>query len=124
MQEEVGRLKTVKQGEVTIVELIDRKILDEASITQIGEGLCALVAEDVTPRIVMDFVNVGHMSSSALGMLIMLHKRVREKGGVLRLCNIRPSIYEVFEITRLSEVFKILPSREEAVHEAAAAQGL
>lgn len=124
MQDEVGRLKTVKQGEVTIVELIDRKILDEASIAQIGEGLSALVAEDVTPRIVMDFVNVGHMSSSALGMLIMLHKRVREKGGVLRLCNIRPSIYEVFEITRLSEVFKILPSREEAVREAAASQAL
>lgn len=124
MQDEVGRLKTVKQGEVTIVELIDRKILDEASIAQIGEGLSALVAEDATPRIVMDFVNVGNMSSSALGMLITLHKRVREKDGVLRLCNIRPSIYEVFEITRLSEVFKILPSREEAVREAAASQAL
>ena len=61
-----------------------------------------------------------HLSSAALGMLIALHKRVREKGGVLRLCNIRSSIYEVFEITRLSEVLKILPSREEAVREATA----
>ena len=120
MQDEAGRLKAIKQGEVTIVELLDEKILDEAVISQIGERLSELVAQDAMPRIVMDFTQVGHMSSSALGMLITLHKRVREKGGLLRLCSIRPTIYEVFEITRLNQVFGILPSREEAVREATA----
>ena len=52
-------------------------------------------------------------------MLITLHKRVRDKEGVLQLCNIRPSIHEVFEITRLTEVFGIRASREEAIREAA-----
>ena len=106
MQDEAGRLKAIKQGEVTIVELLDEKILDEAVISQIGERLSELVAQDAMPRIVMDFTQVGHMSSSALGMLITLH--------------IRPTIYEVFEITRLNQVFGILPSREEAVREATA----
>lgn len=112
-----GRVKAIQQGEVTIVELIEKKILDEASIAEIGEHLFALVAESAKPRIVVDFASVGHMSSSALGMLITLHKRVREKGGALRFCNIRPAIYEVFEITRLSEVFGVLPDREQAVRE-------
>ena len=118
MEDQAGRLKTIRQGNVAVVELVDRKILDEASITEIGEELLAL-AEGDSPRLVLDFANVGHMSSSALGMLITLHKRVREKGGALRLCNIRPSIREVFEITRLNEVFGILSSRQEAVREAA-----
>jgi anti-sigma B factor antagonist len=119
MEDQAGRLKTSREGNVTVVELVDRKILDEASISQIAEQLVALVAAADPPKLVLDFVNVGHMSSSALGMLITLHKRVREKGGALRLCSIRPSILEVFEITRLNEVFGILPSREEAVREAA-----
>ncbi len=117
MAEGFDRLKAIQQGEITIVELTDRKILDEASISQIGEHLTALVTESPKPKLVVDFGNVAHMSSSALGMLITLHKRVREKGGALRLCNIQPSIHEVFEITRLGEVFRILPTREEAVRE-------
>jgi anti-sigma B factor antagonist len=119
MADPAGRLKMMQQGPVSIVELVDKKILDEARIADIGERLYALVAESAQPRIVLDFVNVGHMSSSALGMLITLHKRVRDKEGVLRLCNIRPSIHEVFEITRLTEVFGIRATREEAIREAA-----
>ena len=75
----------------------------------------ALVGEADSAKFVLDFVNVGHMSSSALGMLITLHKRVHQRGGQLRLCNIRPSIYEVFVITRLNEILQIYPSRQEAV---------
>ena len=119
MEEQANRLRIIQQANVIVVELVDKKILDEASISQIGERLFALVAENAPPRIVLDFVNVGHMSSSALGMLITLHKRVREKDGTLRLCNISPSIQEVFEITRLTDVFGILASRAEAVREAA-----
>ena len=55
------------------------------------------------------------MSSSALGMLITLHKRIREKKGELRLSGIQPPIYEVFVITRLNEIFQICQSREEAL---------
>ncbi len=119
MAESVSRLKTLSQGKVTVVELIDKKILDEASIGQIADQLFALAAASGAPRLVLDFVNVGHMSSSALGMLITLHKRVREKGGRLRLCNIKPSIYEVFVITRLNEVFGICADRAEALRETA-----
>jgi len=119
MAEENARLNIATEGEVAVVELVDKKILDEQTISEIGERLYGLVAASARPRIVLDFVNVAHMSSSALGMLITLHKRVREKAGQLRLCNIRPTIYEVFVITRLNEVFSICPDRDTAVREAA-----
>jgi anti-anti-sigma factor len=117
--EEVPRLKAFKRDDVTIVELVDRKILDEPGIAQLSGQLTGLLARDSRPRLVLDFVNVSHMSSSVLGMLIALHKRVREKGGELFLCNIRPSIHEVFVITRLDQVLRIFPSREEALRAAA-----
>jgi anti-sigma B factor antagonist len=120
MAQQVPRLKASKRNNVTIVELLDRKILDEASIAQIGGQLAGLVARDDSPNFVLDFANVSHMSSSALGMLITLNKRIREKKGQLRLCNIQPNIHEVFVITRLNEVLRICPSREEALREAGA----
>jgi anti-anti-sigma factor len=115
MREENPRLTVSVEEGVTVVQLADRKILDEMSIMQIGEQLNALIAEAETPKLVLDFTHVGHMSSSALGMLITLHKRIRQRDGELRLCCIQPTIYEVFVITRLNEIFQICQTREEAL---------
>lgn len=115
MEQETPSVSVTSEGDVRVVKLIDRKILDEVNIAQIGQQLNKLAAERDHPKIVVDFANVAHMSSSALGMLITLHKRVREREGELRLCNIQPSIYEVFVITRLNEIFQICQSRQEAL---------
>ncbi|MDY6912919.1 MAG: STAS domain-containing protein [Planctomycetota bacterium] len=115
MQEQGPRLKASEQGDVMVIELTDQKILDEINITQLGEQLQAMVQQASHSKFVMDFSSVAHMSSSALGMLITLQKKIREKGGQLRLCNIQPTIHEVFVITRLNEIFNIHPSRKEAV---------
>ncbi len=109
------RMKVEREGDITIVELTDRKILDEVNISQIGDRLREIISKAGKPKLVLDFANVSHMSSSALGMLITVHKHVREKAGELRLCNIQPTIYEVFVITRLNEIFNICESRVEAV---------
>jgi anti-sigma B factor antagonist len=115
MEQKVPRLKASRAGDVAVVELVDKKILDEATISQIADQLYNLTAQNAIPRMVLDFINVAHMSSSALGMLITLHKRVREKGGELRLSGIQPAIMEVFVITRLNEIFTICPTRQAAL---------
>ncbi|MBT3278301.1 MAG: STAS domain-containing protein [Phycisphaerales bacterium] len=106
----------VEQG-VTMVTLSDQKILDEINIARIGENLYALVRDAAAPMMVVDFATVANMSSSALGMLITLHKRIRETSGKLVLCNIQPAILEVFRITRLDEIFMICASRSEALEQ-------
>lgn len=115
MGEKKPRLNVTTEGNATVVELTDRKILDEISISQIADQLGSLVSQTSSPRFVLDFATVAHMSSSALGMLITLNKRVRERKGQLCLCNIQPGIYEVFVITRLNEIFDIRSSRQDAV---------
>ena len=100
---------------VTVVTLAEQRILDELSISEIGKKLCDIIAQTPVPKMVIDFRNVTNMSSSALGMLITLHKRVREANGQLGLCNIQPAIEEVFKITRLNEIFRIYRNQDEAV---------
>ncbi len=48
-----------------------------------------------------------YLSSAALGKLITMEKKVKAAKGKLRLCCIRPEIYEVFAITKLNRLFKI-----------------
>jgi len=119
MADQAARLRVTRSDDVVVVELADRRILDEETISQIAEELFSLIAASRNHKVVVDFINVTNMSSGALGILITLHKRIREKDGQLRLCNIRPSIYEVFVITRLNEVFTICETREAAVSDLA-----
>ena len=115
MTEDGSQVDVAVENDVIIATLLDKKILDELSISRISGKLNELAGSQVKPQMVLDFANVGHMSSSALGMIITLHKRIRERGGRLQLCNIQPAIFEVFVITRLNEIFSIFSSRQEAI---------
>ena len=117
MAQQNPRVKATAVGSVIIAELVDKKILDEINIAEIAQQLEGLAARSAKPKLVLDFANVGHMSSSMLGKLITLHKHVRERQGQMRLCNVQPAINEVFVITRLSEVFHVSQTRDQAVSE-------
>ncbi|MHC4981831.1 MAG: STAS domain-containing protein [Planctomycetota bacterium] len=115
MSPEGPRLELLVKHGVTVAKFLDAKLLEEASIREIGEQLKALVGQADPLKLVLDFSSVTHMSSSALGALITVHKKVQEKNGQLRLACIHPSIYEVFVITRLKEIFHIHSSVEDAL---------
>lgn len=109
------RINVEEVGDVTIATFLDKKILDENNIQLIGSQLFALVEEDGRKRIVLDFANVEYLSSAALGKLITMDKKVKGSGGKLRLCAIRPDIYEVFAITKLNKLFDIKDTQEDAL---------
>lgn len=109
------RLDIEEVGDVTIARFVDKKILDENNIQVIGNQLYGLIEEDARKRIVLDFSNVEYLSSAALGKLITLNNKAKQAKGKLRLCGIRPDIYEVFAITKLNTVFDIKDDREQAL---------
>jgi anti-sigma B factor antagonist len=109
------RIDIEEVGGITVAKFTDKKILDEANIQVIGNNLFALVDEDGRRKIVLDFTLVEYLSSAALGKLITLDKKVKQAKAKLRLCGIRPEIYEVFAITRLDKIFDIKPTQAEAL---------
>ena len=48
-------------------------------------------------------------------MLINVNTRIKSRNGQLRLCQIKPQIYEVFLITHLNKLFYIHATRAEAL---------
>lgn len=112
-----GRRRIEKEdvGDVCVVKFLERRIIDEQNIQLIGDQLFELVDVDGKRKLLLNFSNVDYLSSAALGKLITLHKKIRGVNGQLRLCNIKPEIYEVFEITKLNKVFQIHDDEESSL---------
>jgi anti-sigma B factor antagonist len=102
-----SRLVVARAHDITRINFLDRNILEEASIQQIGEEIGQIIEQSPNPKILLCFSSVEHLSSAALGTLITINNKVRQKGGQLRLSNIDPQIYEVFVITKLNKLFQI-----------------
>lgn len=98
-----------------MVEFADRKILEELSIQEIGEELKSLTESEAGIKLLLDFGRMDHLASTALGMLITLHKKVQEQNGALKLSNINRQIFQVFKITRLNRVFDIHDTAKQAL---------
>jgi anti-sigma B factor antagonist len=45
----------------------------------------------------------------------MLDKKVKAAKGKMRLCNLRPEIYEVFSITKLDKLFDLTADEADAL---------
>ena len=97
----------MKDPDCIRIEFTEKHVIDEVVIRQIGNELTKLVDDSPRPRFVVSFKGVEHLSSAALGTMLTVMNRVKAKDGQLRLCDIAPSIMQIFEITKLNRVLRI-----------------
>ena len=109
------RLAIAESGNVSVVTFTDSKIIDEQEIQELGQELFALVEQDGRKKMVLNFADVEFLSSAALGKLISFEKKARGAKAELILTNIRPEIYEVFAITKLTKLFTIKDDEADAL---------
>ena len=102
-------------GNSTIMSFTDEKILEEKDINALQESIMSVIEQAERINLILDFGNVRFLSSAVLGLLIRISKRIYERDGQLRLCNINPKIYEIFKITRLTKTFDIYNDIETAI---------
>ncbi len=68
-----------------------------------------------TPRIVLHLASVTQIDSSSLGTLVGLYISSRNRGGEIKLGPLSPKVREVLRTMKLTELFDIRESEEEAV---------
>jgi len=112
---EYRRLDVTEVGDVTVVRFRDHKIVEDINIQELGQEMFRLVEVEKRDKLLLNFSTVDFLSSAALGKLITLDKKMKSHGGVLKLSNIRPEIYEVFAITKLNRVFDIKEDEADAL---------
>ena len=101
------RIQAAKSGDVQMVVFKDKKILDDTTLDEIRKEITALIGKAAGPDMLLDFGNVEFMSSAMLGLLGQLHRKITAGQGRLKMCNIRPEIFQVFKLTNLDKLFSI-----------------
>jgi len=109
-----------KSGAVTTVALRGR--VDSASAGPLRDRLSKLV-ESVPALLVLDFRDVAYISSAGFRTLLIIAKQSAEVKGGLALCSVSSEVRRLFDIAAFTELFLILPSREEAIAALARAAG-
>ncbi len=107
MEAEESMIKVERGIDTTFVTLNAEEILEEQQIKELNDSIMPVIEKNKDGKLILNFCNVQFMSSSLLGLLVKVHKRVCEQGGHLQLINIDPDIYKVFQITHLTKVFDI-----------------
>ena len=107
-------LRVAEIDGITLVTLLEHRMLGEEEIQELGDQLFGLVDKDQRRKLVLDFERVESLPSAALGKLFKLKKKLANLHGTLKLCSICPELLEVFKITRLDTVFDIYPDASSA----------
>ena len=92
----------------TRIVLFDtERLLDGVEIEQCYQEIVQVLDKTQEHKVLLHFGRVKFMSSAALGMLIRVLKKCKEYKITLKLCNIAPEEYEVFQITGMNRLFDI-----------------
>ena len=81
----------------------------------IADRVWKLLEQEFGHRIVLEMDDVELLRSPLIGELVLLHKRVCSRDGLMRLSGLSDSNYEVLRTNRLHHRFPRFRSRSEAV---------
>ncbi len=99
---------------VTIVRLRARE-LDETKIQRLNRELGEAVEEPQRQRLVVDLEAVAFLTSTGIGAMIALQKRLKASGGIVKLCGLHADIRSLFSITQVDRLFDIQANADDAV---------
>lgn len=68
-------------------------------------------------KIIFDCMEMEYISSSGLRIFLIVQKKMMGSGGTLKICNLQPTIHEIFDMSGFSMIFSILPDLESALKE-------
>jgi anti-sigma B factor antagonist len=109
------RIDVLASDGIALVRFVDRKIVDTATIEELGDELSALVEKDNQLKLILNFSNVEFLSSAALNKLIILDRKVKARSGKMKLCHMRKEIHDVLIITRLNILLDVRPTESDAI---------
>jgi anti-sigma B factor antagonist len=93
---------------VKVVRFLDRQLFDERTVREASDQIAAQLPVDGKPiRLVLDFSQVGLISSTLLSKLILLQRRIDGTQGKLRLCELSPVLQQVFRTSNLDRLFGV-----------------
>jgi anti-sigma B factor antagonist len=105
-------MKRISEDEVEII-VLDGRIDQDGS-----EELEAALQDCLKNKkyyICIDMVNVKHICSSALGVLVAIKRKIKDHEGDIKLIIVNDNLLKLFQTTMLDKVFEIFESQRECL---------
>ena len=115
MESTANLLTFTESGGVTVVGFEGVEVLDAARLEAVSRQLMAFVENDACKIIVLDLGTIKMLASRALSLFLNLHHKVEPEGGKVVISWVNPSLYRVFKITNLVNVFDFYDDTDAAI---------
>lgn len=66
-------------------------------------------------KLVVDFTQLDYISSAGLGVFMAYIEEIREKGGDIKLTNMQPKIFSIFDLLGFPVFYDILADKNDAI---------
>lgn len=106
------RMEIERRAAVAIVKLHGSCTMEVSR--RLGEQLLDLAAENIT-HIILDMADLDFIESTGLGGVVSSYLRCRRRSGDLRLVAPQAPILAVLQLTRLTQLFPVFDTLEEAL---------
>jgi anti-sigma B factor antagonist len=103
-----------ERTEGVLVLRLNGQLMGGPDAEALRERILGAIRDGIT-RILLDMQEVTWINSSGLGVLISSHMAARQKsGGSLKLMRVTKRIESILNVTRLSTIFEIYATEEDA----------
>lgn len=105
-------MKVISNDDIDII-MLDGRIDQDAS------GELETILDNCIKKgrinICIDMINVKHLCSSALGVLVAKKRKIKDKEGDIKLVIVDDNLMKLFQTTMLDRVFEIFESQRECL---------
>lgn len=104
---------TKKSGEIAVMTILKEEIT-MYEIDKVKNEFSEVIEKE-SANLLVNFKKLEFISSLVLAALVFVRKKVKEKNGKLKFCELKGKVKEMFEITDLDKVFEIYPTENAAI---------
>jgi len=104
---------TLENGTVGLVE-VKGSLVGGEETDELRRHISDFVQQG-NKKLVIDLGKVTYLNSTAIGLLVSTHTTYSRNKGRLVLCGINKNINNIFVITKLTMVFEVVDTAQEAV---------
>lgn len=104
-----------RQDKSEISCLYIKGYLDAHTAPMFEESLQLLVDEK-RYKIVVNFTDLNYISSAGLGVFMGYVEEVREGGGDIKLTNMSPKVFKVFDLLGFPNLYEIFDNEDDAIN--------
>lgn len=115
MDDKKLQLSNRESGNIKVVDMTGH--LDTNTAAEAENYISQLIEEQGVSKLLVNLKDLSYISSAGLRVLLATTKKIKGKGGELRLSNLNPVVKEVFDISGFSMIISVFNDEEEALNQ-------